>query len=192
VPIIVIGAPELPEDSADSCCWLDVSTGGRIGLAGSATAGSGLGGESFGFLETELLVGEIRLVVAWSGSSFGLVDSTVAAVAAVSLKLVLGLSLEALLRLLLFRVEMILSMEGREESFEVDFLSEGLVVVVDGEERGLKVPLLGLVVWKAGNVAAEGEGKGAVEGCAGTDVAGWACGVEGGKCGGGGRGKRRG
>ncbi len=171
MPIIVIGAPELPEDSADSCCWLDVRTGGRIGLAGSATAGSGLGGESFGFLETELLVGEIRLVVAWSGSSFGLVDSTVAAVAAVSLKLVLGLSLEALLRLLLFRVEMILSMEGREESFEVDFLSEGLVVV-DGEERGLKVPLLGLVVWKAGNVAAEGEGKGAVEGCAGTDVAG--------------------
>ncbi len=171
MPIIVIGAPELPEDSADSCCWLEVSTGGRIGFAGSATAGSGLGGESFGFLEAELLVGEIRLVVAWSGSSFGLVDSTVAAVAAVSLKLVLGLSLEALLRLLLFRVEMILSMEGREESFEVDFLSEGLVVV-DGEERGLKVPLLGLVVWKAGNVAAEGEGKGAVEGCAGTDVAG--------------------
>lgn len=33
----------------------------------------------------------------------------------------------------------------------MDFLSEGLVDV-DGEERVLKVPMPGLVVWKAGNV----------------------------------------
>jgi len=50
VSIIVIRAPELPKDSVDRCCCLEVSTGGRIGSVGLIAAGSGLG-----FLETQPL-----------------------------------------------------------------------------------------------------------------------------------------
>ena len=51
VSIIIIEAPELPKDSADRWCCLEMSTGGRIGSVGSIAACSGLS-----FLETELMV----------------------------------------------------------------------------------------------------------------------------------------
>lgn len=116
-------------------------------IIGIITSTVGDVGDSFGFFESELLVGETLLPCSLTSSllgPLGLVD-TADIVCDVSLPiLVLRESFEALLRLLLFNVEMILSIEGRDESFEVGFLFGGGMLVFVG--WGLKFGLgLGFV-----------------------------------------------